>query len=229
MASSVKDISERLRTMGPDRILRTTLAIIIALIAVQGIRMLFANISSVQFTKPTITSDKSSVLSRNVPKTFEQYRNMLETGVLGTMPKEKPAPPGPPAPNLFAIMGDKALLGRSADDAKLFAVGDEVSGGEKIVDIGVSEVTLEKDGVTRTIKVFSTSSESLPPATDEKLNQKKPKSHIASRSRSVASTTHIPAKILERLKNSDKPIPRKFVQELKKEGLMPTKEKKRAN
>ena len=61
----------------------------------------------------------------------------------------------PPKVQLFGILGRSALLGNSPGDAQMYEVDAEVPCGEKLIEIGIDEVVLEKDGEKRTVQVFS--------------------------------------------------------------------------
>lgn len=77
----------------------------------------------------------------------EKYKPILEKGILGV-------PPPPQPLQLFGVLGNRALLGDNPGKIQEYDVGGEVPGGEKIVEIGVESVTLEKDGASRTLTVF---------------------------------------------------------------------------
>lgn len=86
--------------------------------------------------------------AQRVPgKDLKDYQKITETGHLGSKKKPKSA-------QLFGILGEVALIGSSPADAKPFAVGAQVPGGEKLVEIRLNEVVLEKDGKRRTVTLF---------------------------------------------------------------------------
>jgi hypothetical protein len=166
-----RQTADKLRQLGPDKSLRILIGVLAALVALQGMRYVLAGPFTRGFKDSSTGSDGRKAMSRNVTKTSEEYRNILEAGVLGTAPKEKS---GPPPVYLFGVMGREALIGSSAGSAKLLAVGDDVGGGEKLVEILVEDVVLEKDGEKRTVNVFDSPTEKpskdkrgKPPSQDE--------------------------------------------------------------
>ena len=157
MNISGKQILDKLRAVGPDKALRIVMAAIVALMVVQGLRYVLAGPLARGFNSLAIEATDRTASARDVPKTGEEYRAVLDKGVLGAAPKKKESKAAPLY--LFGVMGNKALLGSAASKAKPYAVGDEVQDGEILIEIAVREVVLEKDGEKRTIDVFDSPSE----------------------------------------------------------------------
>jgi hypothetical protein len=152
MADKVKLLLAKARAVGLDRALALLFVALCLLLMIQGLRFVGAALSSRGMASRVNTGAVAPERTDRKPAT--DYDAILEKGLLGK--REKGGGPSGPAPavTVFGILGNKALLGASANDAKPFAIGAEVPGGEKLVEIGTAEVVLEKDGNKRTLKVF---------------------------------------------------------------------------
>lgn len=164
MNVSAKHLIDGVRGMGLDRTLRVVMAVLVAITVMQGLRYIFAGPLASGFNTSDVEVADRTASSRAVPKTRDEYRAVLEKGVLGRMPTKKDT--GAPPVYLFGVMGDKALLGPASSKSKPYIVGDDVRDGEKLVEIRVREVVLEKDGEKRTIDVFA--SPSAKPSRDKR-------------------------------------------------------------
>jgi len=62
----------------------------------------------------------------------------------------------PPVPRLqlFGVIGDAALLGTSPQDAGLHKVDAKLPGNHVLVEVGVDQVVLEREGKRQTLKLF---------------------------------------------------------------------------
>lgn len=118
----------------------------IALLLLQGLRCGAAVIHSHSLLSAMRIEEKE-VAGNKMRESIETYNSIMEKGILGISPKEQPQ-------QLFGILGNSALFGTSADDAKPFELDAEIPGGEKIIAIHGSSVEVEKDGKKRTVSVF---------------------------------------------------------------------------
>ncbi|MBI5093042.1 MAG: hypothetical protein HZB26_11465 [Candidatus Hydrogenedentes bacterium] len=161
MAEIAKQILARARALGLDRALALLFVALAFLLVIQGCRFVAAAVSS----RGLADRVRSGIVApeRTERKALNEYDPIMDKGLLGKRDKGGSGPGSASAVNVFGILGSKALLGASANDAKLYSVGADIPGGEKLVEIGNAEVVLEKDGKRRTVKVFPTSP-STPPA-----------------------------------------------------------------
>ena len=136
----------RLRAFGPDKLLIALAGILALLLLVQGLR--YGCLARLEKSViHSLEQAKEELPKRADTGELKEYDLIMQQGILGTVSK-------PPPQKLWGIMGENALIGPSADKAKLYKVDDKLSTGEKIVKIGYSEVVLEKDGKQRTECVF---------------------------------------------------------------------------
>ncbi len=56
--------------------------------------------------------------------------------------------------HLFGILGQEALIGRAANDAKFHGVGAGLSDGWKLTEIGLDSVVIEKEGNKKTLTLW---------------------------------------------------------------------------
>ena len=144
----------RVREWGPERCLLALLGALVLLHAVQGFRFGVNALAMHSATRSLRHAAEDPPL-RNAHKSVEDYDSILEKGILGKVAKaEGKKEEAKPAINLYGIMGNQALMGMSMKDAKCYAQGAQVPGGETLAKVGVDEVVLEKDGEKRTIPVF---------------------------------------------------------------------------
>jgi len=136
----------RLKEFGLPRCLAALTALFAMLLLIQGLRYGCAR-GLGKDVLAAMEAGKNIEAKRERPKELKDYDEILKKGILGKIP-------GKSSPKLFGIFFDAALFGSSAKAAKPFKVGGTIPGGEKIIEIGVNKVVLEKDGKKRTLQVF---------------------------------------------------------------------------
>ena len=149
MRTAVTSIINRVREWGPDRCLLGLLCLLAFLLVVQGGRYCTTRLGAWRL----VTSLESSTYTpphRDRTQKLGEYDTITEAGVLGKVPKGGASL----SAQLFGIIVDSALFGSSPNDIKPYKRGDEIPGGEKIVEIGADKVVLEKEDEQRTVKVF---------------------------------------------------------------------------
>ncbi len=136
----------KLQEIGTDRFLAMLAAFLVLLLLVQGLRYGCAARLGKGLAQ-SLASSSEMQAKRGEVKDLKGYDGIVQKGILGKVSKKA-------SQTLFGILGDSALFGTSAKDAKPYKVGAEIPGGEKIVEVSLDEVVLEKDGKQRTVKVF---------------------------------------------------------------------------
>ncbi len=139
---------EKLRKVSLDSWLMMSVGVFLMLLIVQALRYgtageLGGNIAQ---APPALAEP----LTREEAKSLEEYQVIAEKGHFGKLEKKKE----PPKPKLFGVLGEFAFIGNSAQDAKPYAIGAEVPGGAKLLEIHPNSVVLEKDGKRQTLAVF---------------------------------------------------------------------------
>ena len=119
---------------------------ILILVIVQVVRYAGAGKLGEELVRASLSQEDSP--GRSDVKELEKYQAVVEKGLFG----KKEPPPG--IPKLFGILGEFALLGNSANDAKRYEVGAQLPGNAKLVEIHLNSVVLEKDGKKQTITLF---------------------------------------------------------------------------
>jgi len=156
--------TERVRKVRLDYCLGAAGGILLVLLAVQLVRYGGARTLGEELIKATLAPEATP--QRAEAPDLEQYKAIAEKGLFGKAKQKK----GPGVPRLFGVLGEFALLGNSPGDSKPYALGAEVAGGHKLVEIHLDSVVLEKDGKKLTLKVFPDSKvgaapkEAKPPA-----------------------------------------------------------------
>lgn len=147
---SLKDLPRRIvaapRNASPAGLLVVSAALLAALLALQGAAWLRVR----RHERDLFTAMKplsAAPEKRAEPRDIKEYAAVLENGVWASIK--------PPPLRLHGILGDSALFGASPQDAQPFAVGAALPNGDKIVEIRINEVVLEKDGKQRTECVFA--------------------------------------------------------------------------
>ncbi len=148
MTAFVDKYAKKLKDIGTEKLLTWLLAVLLVFVLAQGVRYVGVRLLARGLTK-SIEDTGGLLPGRDAANSLEKYNAILEKGIIGTANKK-----GAPAAKLFGIMGSSALLGASADKSKLFSLGDEIPGGEKIVEISANKVVVEKEGNKRTLTVF---------------------------------------------------------------------------
>ena len=139
------EIIDRARRLGSAFWLAVGVGVLAAALAVQGVRCVRA--AGIGRGLAADGEGSAPPKGRAVADDIEEYLALAKRANFG---KEKP----PQKPELFGILGQFAYMGPSLDKAEPYAAGAEVSGGFKIVEIGVGSVVIEKDGETETLNVF---------------------------------------------------------------------------
>jgi hypothetical protein len=138
----------KLRALDPGKLLLAPVGILVVLLVAQGVRYYaLARLEKTLIGSLEQAKQELSGSRRADAAELKEYDPITEHGILGTVSK-------PPPEKLWGIMGENALFGASPDKAKLYKVGEVLSTGEKIVEIGCAEIILEKDGKRRTQSVF---------------------------------------------------------------------------
>ena len=151
----------------------------------QGARCGIAGIQASVFTR-TLDIDANTVPTRAETETLEKYEAILERGVLGTSTNEEHTPS---SVRLFGILGQQALIGPAPDSVESYEVGAQLPSGERIIEIEIDEIILEKGGEQRTLEVFSSQyaqptvadvPSEVPPKSDSKdANKERPSEEVA--------------------------------------------------
>ena len=141
----MRRLIEKLRRFSPGVWLTISAGIFLVFLAVQVVRYAMAGEMAGELSKVSLAL--SAAPEREEAKELEAYKTIAEKGHFG---KKKP----PPKPQLFGILGEFAFMGNSPQDAKPYAIGAQFPSGEKLVEIHLNSVVLEKDGKRQTLKVF---------------------------------------------------------------------------
>ncbi len=148
----MRDVAARalakLREWGPDKCLLALAAVMAVLLLVQGVRF-GLTLPLGRRLAQYLRSSSGAPPERNVARTIEAYDVIFEKGVIGTKVQARP-----PKLMLMGVMGNRALLGTSPKDAKLYEVGTQLPQGGKLVEIGSDKVVVEIEGKQKTITVF---------------------------------------------------------------------------
>lgn len=129
-----------------ERYLVVLLAVLVFLLLVQGVRGISAAIQTGSVLR-SLEESNAPPPKRAGNEGVQECKAMLEKGTFGRAPRAQPL-------NVFGILGDSALLGPAAEGVQPYAIGAELPGGEKLVEIGPNSVVLEKEGERRTRTVF---------------------------------------------------------------------------
>ena len=146
MRSYLDRIRIFLRRWEAERYLEVLLAVLVALLLVQGVRGLSATIQAGSVLR-SLEESNAPAPKRVGNDGGQEYRVMLEKGTFGRAPGDQPL-------KVFGILGDSALLGTESNNVKPYGIGAELPKGEKLVEIGPNSVVLEKEGERRTLTVF---------------------------------------------------------------------------
>lgn len=147
MKTYLEQIKTFLKKWEMERYLEAFLAIFVVLLLVQGARGLSATIQTGTVLR-SLEESSAPAPKREATEGIEDYKAMLDKGTFGKGPK------GPSPFKVFAIMGNSALLGADPNKVELYAVGADLPGGQKIIEIAPNSVVLEKDGERQTLVVF---------------------------------------------------------------------------
>jgi len=153
----------------PDRILTVLAAIFVFLLIVQTVRYQAAKNRLEKTLTRSVEQRTQEPVKREGVDTLEEYISINEHGLLGTI--------GKPIEKLWGIMGDSALIGASADNAKAYSVGEAIPSGEKVIKMGHNEVVLEQWGTQRTEHVFA---EMIPKPKPEPIPQQNTTNNVSS-------------------------------------------------
>ena len=146
--------------LGADRFLMALSVVLVALLLVQGVRYFLIGRYERSVLR-SLTQKDSTPSERAKVKPAQEYDEaIMSHGMLGQTVKLPT--------KLWGVMGDNALFGTSAEDAQPAKVGEALSSGEKVVEIRINEVVLEKDGKRRTEVVFEELKSVLPAASAPK-------------------------------------------------------------
>lgn len=129
-----------------ERYLVALLAVLVLLLLVQGVRGITAAVQTGSVLR-SLEESNAPPPKRTGKEGVQEYKAMLEKGTFGRAPGAQPL-------KVFGILGDSALLGPASEGVKPYAIGAELPGGEKLVEIGPNSVVLEKEGERRTLTVF---------------------------------------------------------------------------
>lgn len=129
-----------------ERYLVVLLAVLVFLLLVQGVRGISAAIQTGSVLR-SLEESNAPPPKRTGKEGVQECKAMLEKGTFARAPRAQPL-------NVFGILGDSALLGPAAEGVQPYAIGAELPGGEKLVEIGPNSVVLEKEGERRTRTVF---------------------------------------------------------------------------
>ncbi len=135
----------RLRALRPEAALALCGGLLLALLAVQGLRYQGARRLAAEFDAGLRVKDPAPADQKDDDK--EQLKKLADKGLFGKRP-------APPEPKLFGILGDSAMLGNDANSAKLYAVDAKLPDGSKLVEVQANAVVVENDGKRKTIKLF---------------------------------------------------------------------------
>lgn len=141
---------DRFRAWGLDRCLRAAVLVLAALLVLQGGRYLFAGHSARALAQRVKTI--AATPERSDRKPFTEYAAILDKGLIGK--KESGRGGAPPPLNVYGVLGNKALVGGSPNDATLVEVGKPLPNGETLAEVTPTGIVLEKDGKKRTQTVF---------------------------------------------------------------------------
>lgn len=147
MKEALGSLAARVRRLDPDRALRVVVALLLALLAIQGLRYAFAGHAMRSIASRAKAS--AEVPARTGQKPFSDYDVILEKNLIGMKGR-----PSAPQENVYGILGSKVLLGASPQDAKPYAVGAALPSGGVLVEITASGAVVEKDGEKRTLTTF---------------------------------------------------------------------------
>ena len=135
-----------MRKLSLDSWLMVSAGVLVLLLLVQVVR--YARAGSAHGLLVEADSSKAPP-AREEPELAEKYGVITEKGAFG-----KPKKSSPPKLQVFGILGKSAWLGTSAKDAKPYEIGAEVPGGDKLIEIHLNSVVLEKGEKKRTLTVF---------------------------------------------------------------------------
>jgi hypothetical protein len=127
------------------RVLRWCAVVLVVFLAVQAVRCLTAG--GPALPDYLAGADAQSAVQREGVPDATEYEAIVEEEHFGKKPK-------PPQPQLFGILGDRALIGPSANNAELKKVGDTLPGDHLLVEVGADYVVVEREGERRTLKLF---------------------------------------------------------------------------
>lgn len=83
---------------------------------------------------------------RDAADKVEQYMVIGQKGHFGQQKQAEP--------HLFGILGQEALIGMAANNAKFHGVGAGLSDGWKLTEIGLDSVVIEKEGNKKTLSLW---------------------------------------------------------------------------
>jgi len=138
-------VIRRLRALRPEAVLALCGGLLLALLAVQGLRYQGARRLAAEFDARLRMKDPAPADKKDDDK--EQLRKLAEKGLFGKRPS-------PPEPKLFGILGDSAMMGNDANSAKLYALDARLPDGSKLVELQANAVVVENDGKRKTIRLF---------------------------------------------------------------------------
>ena len=138
----------KLSAWDPDRGLLALACALTFLLMVQGVRYAAAGFLARGLAK-SLKDVAAAPPKRDEILNIDKYDAILDKGILG-----KKSDQAPSSAKVFGIMGRTALIGLAPNEIKPYQVGEEVPGGEKILEIGPNKVVLEKDDKRRTATVF---------------------------------------------------------------------------
>ena len=150
----MRRLIEKLRTLSPGAWLMMSAGVLLVLLSAQALRYVMAGTMAAELGKLSLML--AAPPDREGVEKPEHYKAIAEKGSLG---KQKPQAA---KPQLFGILGDFAFMGNSPQDAKPYAIGAQFPGGEKLVEIHLNSVVIEKDGKRETLNVFPALGETAP-------------------------------------------------------------------
>jgi hypothetical protein len=140
-------VKTKVTEWGAGNCLAALLVLLALLLVLQGPRYVLARFGLRGLAENIrVNLDSAGAAER---KPLAEYNTILDKGLLGKGHSNQPS-----GQTLFGILGNQALIGMSPNDAKTYDVGADLPGGEKIVEINVATVVLEKNGNKNTLSVF---------------------------------------------------------------------------
>ena len=159
----------KLRKLSLDSWLLTIGSIFVVLLLLQAVRYAWTRKLGAELIEASLLRTASP--GRPDVKELKEYQIILEKAHLG-----KETSSAPKQPQLFGILGESALMGNSPKDIKPYAVGAQLPGGFKLLEMHLNSVVIEKDGKKQTIVLFpELGAKPGPPAPQPPAGQEPPR------------------------------------------------------
>ena len=127
------------------RVLRGCAVALVVLLAVQALRYVGAR--GAALPADLASEVRQAAAEREDVPDVKDYEAIVEEEHFGKKPK-------PPRLQLFGILGDSALIGKSPQNAKLHKADAKLSGDHVLVEVGADYVVIEREGKRQTLKLF---------------------------------------------------------------------------